>query len=248
MGVIASWGGKNFEISSTNMYPMFGLEIDNGALSTETAKPSGTNIPKTTVKGVQPGKISFSILLDARYVNVRAEIDSWTKLKTDKKPYDFLLGGSKYGSGQYLLLSANPKDMIIDGKGYIIRANLEISMTEVPAAAPKKAAAATKKSSSKKNETAQKKALKQKMERDLIMMDPGNVTTVTGDITIKNTTYKNVSMVSAEVYISADSNKYVTVDPSNKRISYDNSSIPTAAEIEKTKPIKADGWNWLKPL
>lgn len=126
---IASFHNKIFAVSSNKKYPLSGL-LWGGSLDTE-AQDKLKDKPSTYIKGEMLGNLSFEINLRADFgINPRVEIEQWEAIKSNAKPAVFILGTKPIGKNKWLLKSASPSDIELDGRGRIIKATIKLEFEE----------------------------------------------------------------------------------------------------------------------
>jgi phage baseplate assembly protein W len=125
---IASFSGKVFEVSSNKIYNFEGY-TRSYSLDVEEQEQEGAK-SSSYIKGESLETISFNILMDARFVDVDAEISSWIEICKSKKQDFFILGGKPVSSNKFLLKSISESDPVIDNNGKKLRVKLAIQLQE----------------------------------------------------------------------------------------------------------------------
>ncbi|WP_068783207.1 phage tail protein [Paenibacillus phocaensis] len=126
---IATFKNKIFAVSASKIYTLTGMEW-SGALDTE-AQEKLKSKPSTYIKGQTLGTMSFEIpLIAGKYIDVRAQIEDWEKIRDKATPDYFILGKKPLGKYKWLLKSVAVSDTQIDGKGNILRAKLKLEFEE----------------------------------------------------------------------------------------------------------------------
>ncbi|WP_024831598.1 phage tail protein [Ruminiclostridium josui] len=145
---IAAFANKTFQVSSKKIYTFD--EFSTGtALQTEKQDVAGKK-PSTYIKGPDLDTMSFTIPLSITFGNnVLYEYDSWKAIMAAQKAYRFILGNKPVG-GKWLLTSVALSDTIIDKKGTMTKAKLQLQFEEYVRAG---AASASKSSTSTKSKS-----------------------------------------------------------------------------------------------
>ncbi|AOZ91623.1 phage tail protein [Paenibacillus crassostreae] len=146
MMAIASFQGKIFMVSSTKVYTLDGLEW-SGSLNTESQEKLKSK-PSTYIKGQALNTMSFDIPLRADMkTDVRKQIEAWEAIRDKQSPGFFVLGTKPLGKNKWLLKSVATSDTVIDNKGTIISAKINLSFEEYVRAGSAQAAKAASNSS-----------------------------------------------------------------------------------------------------
>ena len=130
--MIGSFGSKTFEVSSKKIYTFSDYSFSE-SLSYETQERSGDK-PSIYVKGLGELSQSFSIKLDARWVNVEQEIVWWLVKMRTAVPESLTIGEHTWGTGKALLTSVGVSDLIEASDGTYLSAMLDLSFVEYAAA------------------------------------------------------------------------------------------------------------------
>ena len=133
---IATFGAKTFDVSKNKIYTLDGLAFSQ-ALNVETQEVEGKK-PATYIKGINLIPLSFSIVLDARFVDVKSEIDWWNQKLTSKTPEVFTIGGKVLSQNKFLLKSVSTADVVIGKAGAFLKAKLDLSLEEFASVGYKK--------------------------------------------------------------------------------------------------------------
>lgn len=134
---IAVFAGKTFKVSTENIYTFDNLDI-NAELKTEEIEVQGKK-PSTHVKGLGLDGISLQINLDARFVDIWQEYESWMAIMAQAKPYPFIIGAKPVGVNKWLLKSVSMPVKQVNNRGIMLKASLNIILEEyVRPGAPQK--------------------------------------------------------------------------------------------------------------
>ena len=145
----AVFGTKKFEVSNKKIYTPNGLSYSE-ELKFEETEVSGKK-PTVSIKGVKLIPLTFEVKLDARFVDVGAEIDFWAKTLKSKKSQSFKLGQRTLGV--FFLTKYEVKSTTIGKRGVYTGAVLSLTFTEDGAKVNK---ASEKKTSTASSSTAKK--------------------------------------------------------------------------------------------
>ena len=137
--ITAQFGSKKFEVSNKKIYTPNGVSFSE-EINIEETEVSGKK-PTVTIKGIKLMPLDFEVKLDARFVDIDAEIQFWKKTLNAKKPYPFKLG--KYTIGTFYLTKYNVAETAINRQGVYTSAKLSLSFTEAPANSKKKSSGGT---------------------------------------------------------------------------------------------------------
>ncbi len=149
---IAAFANKTFQVSSKKIYTFD--EFSTGtALQTERQDVAGKK-PSTYIKGPDLDTMSFTIPLNIIIFrnDVLYEYDSWKAIMAAQKAYSFILGNKPIG-GKWLLTSVALSDTIIDKKGTMTKAKLQLQFEEYVRPGAASVSKSSKKSKSKKSTT-----------------------------------------------------------------------------------------------
>jgi len=142
---IATFGVKTFDVSKNKIYTFDNIAYSL-ALNVENQEVEGKK-PSTYIKGIGLIPLSFDILLDARFVDVKAEIDWWDNQLLSKEPEIFTLGGKLLSNNRFLLKTVSKSNIVIGKKGAYLKAMLALEFEEYASSGAK---TTTKKKTSKK--------------------------------------------------------------------------------------------------
>lgn len=124
----AAFGSKIFEVSSSRQYTPDGINISE-SLNIEMQAIEGKK-PATYIKGLNEMKLGFSVKLDARSVDVLAEINFWLAKLRSKTPEFLSIGGKVWGTNKMLLAEVKISDAKIIGKDVYSQASMDLSFAE----------------------------------------------------------------------------------------------------------------------
>ena len=125
---IAAFAGKIFKVSTENIYTFDNLDI-SAQLITEEIEVQGKK-PSTHIKGLGLDGISFQINLDARFVDIQQEYESWIAIMAQVKPYPFIIGAKPVGTNKWILKSVSMPVKQVNNRGVILKASLNIILEE----------------------------------------------------------------------------------------------------------------------
>ena len=125
---IAAFANKTFKVSTKSIYTFDNLDI-SAELKTEEIEVQGKK-PSTHVKGLGLDGISLQINLDARFVDVQQEYESWIAIMAQAKPYPFIIGAKPVGTNKWLLKSVSMPVKQINNRGVILKASLNLILEE----------------------------------------------------------------------------------------------------------------------
>lgn len=125
---IASWGPETFKVSWNQIYTFKGFSVSE-SLDIENQEVEGRK-PNTYIKGYKLSEIPITIQLDSRFVNVRSKWGQWHTLLERKVPYNFILGSKPILNAKFLLTDVNLNNTVINHKGELIKATLELKFQE----------------------------------------------------------------------------------------------------------------------
>jgi len=126
--VTAKFGSKQFKVTPKTIYTPSGFSTSE-SIDLEETERSGKK-PSVKVKGVKLQTASFTVLLDARFVNVATEIQWWKSTLRAKSPKDLYYGNSKVG--KFYLTQVDEAESNINKSGVYTKAKLSLSFTECP--------------------------------------------------------------------------------------------------------------------
>jgi hypothetical protein len=134
MATIASWNGKQWEVSSKRI-----MTIENFTtaykLKTENGDDSEGKAP-SNVRGLELMPLSFTThISDAVGIDVRTELESWGALVGQTAP--FILGDKPLSDTDFRLLDISLSSTFLDDLGRIREANLNMNFEEYAGEAAK---------------------------------------------------------------------------------------------------------------
>ena len=143
-----------FEVSSRRIRTFHDFSL-SGELETETGV-AAKKIKPTTVKGINPTKISMELFLQTVLgCNVQNEIDEWLNLKDSVTAYPFVLCGRALSLNKFLLTNCDVSDVEItpvNSHPTVTAASLKLQFQEyVPPGAQSHTSKKTKKKKSAKS-------------------------------------------------------------------------------------------------
>ncbi len=162
---IATFGSKQFVVSHNKIYTIDGITFSQ-ALNVESQDVEGKK-PATYIKGVGLIPLSFSLDLNARFIDVKAEIDWWNNKMLSKVPEVFTIGGKIISRNKFLLKSVAASEITIGKNGKFIKAKLDLQFEEY-ASSGKKANSSSKKTKKKKSSKKSKKETSHKFSAEAI--------------------------------------------------------------------------------
>lgn len=124
--VTAKFGSKQFKVTSKMICTPNDFATSE-SIDIEETERSGKK-PSTKVKGIKLQTASFSVLLDARFVNVATEIQWWKNTLRAKSPKDLYFGN--YKIGKFYLTQVDVAEANINKNGTYTKAKLSLSFTE----------------------------------------------------------------------------------------------------------------------
>lgn len=122
----AKFGSKNFKVDSKTIYTPSDTAISE-SIDIEEKEVSGKK-PATTVKGIKLQSLSMKVQLDARFVDVIAELRWWKNKLLSKKSEMFTLGS--YKVGQFYLSQYDIAESTQNKNGEWLSATLTLTFTE----------------------------------------------------------------------------------------------------------------------
>lgn len=127
MGVIASWMGKQWEISPSRIIALHGMTTSLG-LDAETNQDDAGQSP-TNVRKLKLQSFSLDWMLNASAgADVRAEIESWKELIGEFGP--LLLGGKQFGPEKLQLTDISLSNFLFNNNGQILETKISIKLNE----------------------------------------------------------------------------------------------------------------------
>ena len=123
---IATFGKKVFKVSS-NSIMTFGAVSRTAGFKVDEQE-NGKKKPLLKNKGPELETLSFPISLNASFVDVPKEIDSWIKLLGSS--YYFIIGNKKYGNNKWELINCDISEQEFTRDGVIKSAQLSLSFKE----------------------------------------------------------------------------------------------------------------------
>lgn len=124
--VPAKFGSKSFEVSAKKIYTPDGVSIAE-ELDIEETAVSGKK-PTVKIKGVKLQSLSFELKLDARFVDVVAELRFWKNALLGKTSQMFTLG--KYTIGKFFLTKYEDTEIKVGKNGEYLSARIALTFTE----------------------------------------------------------------------------------------------------------------------
>ncbi len=125
---IAVFGSKVFEVSS-KIYTINELQYGS-TLDTEKQESIGKK-PSTYNKGPGLNSLAFKISLKSSLgVDSRTEIEEWEAIKDGGVAYPFILGNRPLGKNKWLLIDVQATDLVIDGNGNMLAAEINLKFDE----------------------------------------------------------------------------------------------------------------------
>ncbi len=151
---IATFGTKQFVVSKNKIYTIDGISFSQ-AINVETQEVEGRK-PSSFIKGIGLIPLSFSVMLDARFVDVKAEIDWWDNKLLSLKPEVFTLGGKVISKNKFLLKSVSKSELQMGKNGLYLKAKLDLQFEEYSFSGTKKSTKSKKSKSKNKKEESHK--------------------------------------------------------------------------------------------
>jgi phage protein U len=156
---IATFGSKVFTASHNKVYT-FNDFTRSGGLNIEEQDVNGKK-PSTYIKGIGLEDISFNVqLIEQKKLSVKGEIDSWFKIKDDKKPYLLIIGGKAVNKNKYLLVNVTVQDSSFSTAGKCIKATLQLQFKEYVRAGKNTSSSSGSSSSKNKSKSSSKSSKK----------------------------------------------------------------------------------------
>lgn len=126
--MIASFGSKQFEVSTDKIYTPSDISFSE-SLSYEEQERAGDK-PAIYVKALGALSQSLTVRLDARWVDVEQEYTWWLVKMRTAVPETLMLGSRAWGAGKALLTQVDLADVKIGGGGKYLSATLSLSFIE----------------------------------------------------------------------------------------------------------------------
>lgn len=126
--MIASFGSKQFEVSTNKIYTPSDVSLSE-SLSYEEQERAGDK-PAIYVKALGALSQSLTVRLDARWVDVEQEYTWWLVKMRTAVPETLMLGSRAWGAGKALLTQVDLADVKIGGGGKYLSATLSLSFVE----------------------------------------------------------------------------------------------------------------------
>lgn len=127
MAVLAQWLNKTWEINPQKI-----MALENLSTSFELradTKDDAEGKPSVNVRGLELQPLSFETFLsDSVGIDVRAEIESWSKLVGESGA--FMLAGRRFEPEKIQLIKINTANTIVDDFGRIRQAKLTMNFRE----------------------------------------------------------------------------------------------------------------------
>lgn len=124
--VSAKFGSKEFKVTEKTIYTPSDTTIGESIDIEETERSEKK--PSTAVKGIKLQTLSFSVLLDARFVTIDTELRWWKSTLLAKQSKDFYLGN--YKIGRFYLVQYGLSEINMNKQGEYTKAKLTLSFTE----------------------------------------------------------------------------------------------------------------------
>lgn len=140
---VATFGPKEFTVSTQKIYTFDELERQ-ASINTETQEYEGGKA-STWVKGQNLDQISFTVVLDAAFVDVEEEIEDWHNILNAAKPYPFTIGQKPLSRNNFLLKEISISEHVIGNAGKMLRAKMSLTLEEYVRAGSKQAEDSIKK-------------------------------------------------------------------------------------------------------
>ena len=144
--ITAKFGSKQFKVTPKTIYTPSDFATSE-SIDIEETERSGKK-PSTKVKGIKLQTANFTVLLDARFVNVATEIQWWKNTLRAKASKDLYYG--KYKIGRFYLTQVDVAEMNINKNGVYTKAKLSLSFTEHPTTTSSSSSSSSSGSSSSK--------------------------------------------------------------------------------------------------
>lgn len=129
--ITAKFGSKSFEITASKIYTPNGISYDE-SITTEEVAVEGKK-PTLNIKGLGLKNLSFTVVLDARFVTVESEISYWDKALLAKKSENFSIG--KNNIGKFFLTQVSKSNIVLGKNGSYIKCTLSLTFKEDGASA-----------------------------------------------------------------------------------------------------------------
>lgn len=141
MAIMAKWGPKSWEVSSSKVAALNGISA-SVELDTENSDDKAGS-PSTKTKALKLQTFNFDFDLSAVVgSDVRSEYESWTALIGQYAP--FYLAGRRFGPANVQLTAVKLSDTTLDNFGRILKGKIAITLTEyAEEASSKKATSAS---------------------------------------------------------------------------------------------------------
>lgn len=124
--VTAQFGSKQFKVTGKMIYTPSDTSISE-SIDIEETERSGKK-PSTKVKGIKLQSLSYTVMLDARFVTIATELRWWKNTLLSKASKDFYLGN--YKIGRFYLNQYDVSDIVLNKNGEYVKAKLNLSFTE----------------------------------------------------------------------------------------------------------------------
>ena len=127
MAVMASWGTKFFQISSSKIVALEELSTSLTLKQDSENDTSGTQPTNTRGRNLRP--ISFKVkYLKVAGTDPRSEIEEWEALLG--KMYPLYIGGRRFGAEYMKLIEVSTSDILLSNNGEFIQAVIGIKLEE----------------------------------------------------------------------------------------------------------------------
>ena len=127
--MIASLGDFDFEVSSENIRTFNNLKFSHSAAYSEHKLLNRKGVLEFT--GINASSCSLTISLDSFLGNSPIEnINIFKQYLNDGEALTFLIGGEVVGDGLWVIESMNETHEIINNKGEVLRAKIDLNLKE----------------------------------------------------------------------------------------------------------------------
>ena len=119
---------QNGYTGAAKIYTFTSINIQAGK-TLETQGTTGSKpISYITALALMQG--GFKVHLDHRFVDVQAKINSWIAKAEDNELYRLYIGKQKFGKLPFVVESVKVDNVIVNGKGQMLSADLDITIQE----------------------------------------------------------------------------------------------------------------------
>lgn len=127
--ILAQFGYETFYVNSTKgIYTPSDLNFEYGK-TIETKNRAGKK-PVSYMGDVNLIKTGFKLHLDNQFVDVQSKIDKWKAMAEGDYLYAYSIGGKMVSSNKFVVTSVKVSNVIINGRGKTLSADLDISIEE----------------------------------------------------------------------------------------------------------------------